>query len=174
MKIVKSTLPDSSRLKNAGRNYEDSYSVTLDARDLTIEQVGRSFFTYSPAWVDWLFALRNRIVVLFGLKTSGAGARDAVVKNFKCEVGEKIGLFKVFDKNEREVVLGEDDQHLDFRVSLFLDRQNNTLTVSTIVQFHNWLGKLYFLPIKPFHRLIVPAMVKVMVAQLETNPAGKS
>ena len=135
---------------------------------MTIEQVTKSFITSAPVWANWLITVRNWVVSIFGLKTSGASdaEREASLKNFKCEVGNQIGLFKVFDKNEHEIILGENDKHLDFRVSLFLDRINNTLTVSTIVKFHNWLGRLYFLPVKPFHKLIVPTMVKVMGSSL--------
>ncbi len=160
-----SCLPEASLLKNIPHEYADSYSVAFNAKDATIEQVGKSFLTSDPAWVDWLFALRNRIVSLFGLKTSGARTKEAVLQNFKCEIGERVGLFKIFDKNEHEIILGEDDKHLDFRVSLFLDRQNNLLTVSTIVKIHNWLGTLYFLPVKPLHQLIVPTIAKGMARQ---------
>ncbi len=165
MKITKSNLPETSLLKNIPHDYVDSYAVTLNAKDLTIEQVGKAFFTSGPAWVEVLFMLRNRAVSLFGLKTSGA--REAVIRNFKCEVGESVGLFKIFDKNACEIILGEDDKHLDFRVSLFLDKQNNMLTVSTIVKIHNWMGRLYFLPVKPFHKMIVPTMVREMVTRLQ-------
>jgi len=164
---MKSNLPESSLLKNIPHDYADGYSAALATHDLTIEQVAKSFFTSDPAWVAWLFALRNSVVSLLGLKTSGSGEREAILQNFKCEVGERIGLFKVFAKNENEIILGEDDRHLDFRVSLFLDKPNNMLTVSTIVNIHNWLGRLYFLPVKPFHKLIVPTMVKGMVGKLQ-------
>jgi len=169
MKITKSNLPESSLLKNIPHDYVDSYSITLDAKDLTIEQVGKSFFSSDPAWVDWLFALRNKIVSLFGLKTSGAGEGKAVRQNFKCEVGDRVGLFKILDKTENELILGEDDKHLDFRVSLFLDKQNQELTVSTLVKIHNGLGRIYFLFVKPFHVLIVPTMLKGMVRELGRN-----
>ncbi|AYZ35431.1 DUF2867 domain-containing protein [Chryseobacterium indologenes] len=33
--------------------------------------------------------------------------------------------------------------------------------------FHNWTGVLYFLPVRPFHKLIVPAMLKNIIGQLE-------
>jgi hypothetical protein len=42
-------------------------------------------------------------------------------------------------------------------VLLRADRQ---VVVSTIVRFHNWLGRAYFVPVRPFHRLIVPAMIR--------------
>jgi hypothetical protein len=40
---------------------------------------------------------------------------------FQCEVGERAGLFKVFDKTSNEIVLGENDKHLSFRVSFLID-----------------------------------------------------
>lgn len=38
MKIIKSNLPESSLLKNIPHDYVDSYSIALDAKDITIEQ----------------------------------------------------------------------------------------------------------------------------------------
>lgn len=48
----------------------------------------------------------------------------------------------MFDKNENEIILGEDDKHLNFRVSLFIEQQSNNpqkkdLTISTTVEFNN-------------------------------------
>jgi hypothetical protein len=168
MKPIKSSLPTTSLLKNTAYDYLDSYSVALDTNNLNVEKVGKSFFTSGPAWVGWLFALRNKIVSLIGLKTSGSSEaeHETVLKNFKGEIGQRVGLFKVFDGNENEIIFGEDDKHLDFRVSLLFDKKENLLHVSTTVKIHNWLGKLYFLPVKPFHKLIVPNMMKGMVNQL--------
>lgn len=83
-------------------------------------------------------------------------------------------LFKVFAHTENEVIMGEDDTHLDFRVSLLLSPQQNEShprmrTISTTVKFHNRMGRFYFFPVKPFHRLDVPAMMKRIVQQLETQ-----
>lgn len=167
MKTIKSRLPENSLLKNIPHDYVDSYSIALNAKDLTIEQVGISFFTSGPAWVDWLLVTRNRIVSMIGLKIPGAGTKEEVLRNFHCEVGECVGLFNILAKSENEVILGEDDKHLDFRVSLFLDRPKNLLTVSTLVKIHNNLGHLYMFGVKPFHKIIVPTTVKGMVTQLE-------
>ncbi len=167
---MKSDIPESSLLKNTPSDYADSYSMPLNTKGLAIEQAGECFFTSAPAWVDALLILRDKIVGMIGLKTgSDADNKDALIANFKCEVGEQLALFKVFDKNENEVILGEDDKHLDFRVSLFLDRQNNKLAVSTVVKINNWIGKLYLLPVIPFHKIIVPTIVKGMIRQLASN-----
>lgn len=155
--------------QNISHDYVDGYSIALDAKDITIEQVGKSFFTSGPAWVDWLLVTRNRIVSIIGLKIPGAETKEEVLRNFHCEVGECVGLFNVLAKAENEVILGEDDKHLDFRVSIFLDRQDNRLIVSTTVDIHNWLGRLYLLSVKPFHKLIVPTVVRGMVRELGRN-----
>lgn len=74
---------------------------------MSIEQVGKSFFTPGPAWVGTLLMLRNKIVGMIGLKTAGdTKNREELLASFKCEVGEQLALFKVFDKNEYEIILG--------------------------------------------------------------------
>ena len=80
----------------------------------------------------------------------------------------------MFSKTENEVVLGEDDKHLNFRVSLFLKQQTQEpskkdLTVSTTVHYNNWFGRLYFLPVRPFHKLIVPVMLKSIMKELKNK-----
>ena len=122
MKITKTNLPETSLLKNIPSDYIDSYIADINAKPLTIEQVGKSFFLASPEWINGLLLLRDRIVGMFGLKTgTDASNKEKIIANFKCEIGENVALFKVFDKNENEVLFGENDKHLDFRVSLFLD-----------------------------------------------------
>lgn len=138
-------------------------------------EIGKSFFSSGPKWIDKLFAFRNKLAGLLGLKTSGKITdRQKMLDNFKCEKGEQIGLFKVFDKTDDEIILGEDDKHLNFRVSLFIDKQNENkagknLIISTTVKFNNWFGRLYFLPVRPFHKLIVPTMLKEMIKNIEQH-----
>lgn len=157
---MKSSLPASSLLAGIPHDYLDSYEAILNSSDITIEKVGKAFFSASPAWVDRLLVLRNRLAAFAGLKVPGAGTKEEVLRNFRCEVSESIALFHVLAKTQNEVVFGEDDKHLDFRVSLFLDRQKKLLTVSTLVKIHNNLGRLYMFAIKPFHKIIVPAITK--------------
>ncbi len=179
MKILKTELPKASLLHSPPHpyHYVDSYQGILYDLDNTITpgDVGKAFFTSGPKWVEKLFALRNKIVAGLGLKTAGdISEREQKLAQFKCEPNEQMGLFKVFAKTEHEVILGEDDKHLDFRVSLLLQPQANeptkkALTISTTVVFHNGLGRLYFLPVRPFHRLIVPTMLKGIITALETR-----
>ncbi|MEB2777714.1 DUF2867 domain-containing protein [Algoriphagus sp. D3-2-R+10] len=177
MRIVKVTLPGNSVLNSSRKEYDfvDSFQGELNDYDDKFNSVdiGKAFFASGPKWVRELFALRNKLVSIVGLKTSGDSSnREKQLKNFECEPGEQLGLFKVFAKNENEVILGEDDRHLNFRVSLFLERKTNekakkNLTISTTVEFNNWFGRLYFLPVRPFHKLIVPTMLRGIINELE-------
>ncbi|WP_431609981.1 DUF2867 domain-containing protein [Chryseobacterium sp. 'Rf worker isolate 10'] len=177
MKIKKTEFPEESILSKGKKDFDyiDSFEGELTNRgNIDITEVGKTFFTSVPKWGKKMFVFRNNVVRLFGLKT-GAETENKLTKNdFKYEVGEHIGLFKVFDKTNNEIILGEDDKHLDFRVSLLFDKnkddqEENSLTISTAVKFHNWLGLLYFLPVRPFHKLIVPAMLKNIIGKLEST-----
>ena len=72
-------------------------------------------------------------------------------------------LFSVIDRSETEIVMAEDDKHLYFRTSLFVeetsDQNRENVYLTTLVQFHNIWGKLYFSPVKPFHKLIMKALL---------------
>ncbi len=177
MTISKAKLPDQSLLKTDSTPYDyiDSFQGYFFDKDGTVDstKIGRSFFASGPKWVDKLFAFRNKLAGLFGLKTAGKITnRRKLPDNFTCERGDQFGLFKVFDKTNNEVILGEDDKHLNFRVSLFIDKQayntkQKKLIISTAIKFNNWWGRLYFLPVRPFHKLIVPAMLKGIIKNIE-------
>jgi len=176
MKIKKTEFPEKSILFKEKKDFDyvDSFEGKLANynRNIDISEIGRAFFTSGPKWGKKMFAFRNKAMGIFGLKTGSENETKQTERDFKCEVGERAGLFKVFDKNSNEIVLGEDDKHLDFRVSLLIDRskkhpEENLLTISTTVKYHNWLGVLYFLPVRPFHKLIVPAMLKNIISRLE-------
>jgi hypothetical protein len=170
MKVRRCSLPKAS-VFNSGVaiDYVDCYQLTvLDVNNIiTPYFLGKSFFTSAPKWVQNLFEFREKFARFIGLKTADEKEdRLKVLDNFNCEVGQQLGLFKVFEKTEHEVILGQDDKHLDFRISIFVEELNDqqkTITLSTTVKFNNVFGKLYFFPVKPFHKLIVPSMMKGMV-----------
>ncbi len=72
--------------------------------------------------------------------------------------GKHIGFFEIVSVTPVSAVLGADDYHLNFRV--LLDIRDNVLSCKTQVHFNNALGKIYFFFVKPFHRWIVPPMLK--------------
>jgi hypothetical protein len=58
---------------------------------------------------------------------------------------------------------GDLDKHLDVVLSIYKHphNQNGTqsISVTTVVQIHNLLGRIYMLPVTPLHKLIAPAIL---------------
>jgi hypothetical protein len=52
------------------------------------------------------------------------------------------------------------DTHLNFRVSVLIDRGKSYIYTTTLVHYNNRWGKLYFFFVKPFHRIIVRSIMK--------------
>jgi len=127
MGIIKSTLPKNSVLTDTNFEYVDSFQGEFpDVEDqVSSSDIGKFFFTSAPKWTATLFEFRNKIVSIFGLKTSNKIKNsEEVLKNFNCEPNDRIGLFTVYHKDENEVVFGEDDKHLNFRISLYNNYRN--------------------------------------------------
>lgn len=63
---------------------------------------------------------------------------------------------------ELELIVGDDDKHLNFRISVSKTERSGRVfvTIATAVQIHNVLGRTYMLLVKPFHRFIAPYMVR--------------
>lgn len=178
MRVAKARIPEKSLLypNYSTYSYTDSYEGIVNDKHsrASIEAFGRLFLKPGPKWVDWLFVLRNKIVSVFGLKTPSNTVDANALNKLEFVPGKQAGLFRVFNVTEDELVLGEDDKHLKFRVSLFLDgsksdQQQKMVTVTTAVVFNNWFGHLYFLPVKPFHKLLVRSGLKGSLKELEVE-----
>jgi len=176
MNIIRTKIPKNSLLypNLNSYNYIDSYEGIVNDKNnvVNIMDVGKAFFKPNSKWVDGLLILRNTIVSIFGLKTTKSINNTNQPDNLKFEPGEQAGLFRVFDRTNDEIILGEDDKHLDFRLSLLLAEYKNdptkkVITITTVVKFNNWFGRLYFFPVKPFHKLIVPKGLKKSLQELE-------
>lgn len=93
-----------------------------------------------PGWAAVLLRLRNALVAPFGL----VGARP--------DTGD-FGPFPLVAETPRELVLGFDDRHLDFRLSVMAAA--GQVSLATWVRTHNAGGRAYLALVMPFHRLIV-------------------
>ena len=69
----------------------------------------------------------------------------------------------IIEEDKQEAIMRKDDKHLLFYVDIFitpLETGKQMIEVPTLVKYHNWVGKAYFFCIKPFHRVIVPLVLK--------------
>jgi hypothetical protein len=143
-------------------DYADAYRVQLPAgAPCDLDAVVRAALGATPRWVALLMRLRDALVGPMGLKTAGHPVQRDPGRG-PIRIGEMIGIFRVYDRSADELLLGEDDRHLDFRLSVLVQKDERAAwaIVSTIVRFNSWLGRAYFLPVRPFHKLIVPALLR--------------
>jgi hypothetical protein len=65
------------------------------------------------------------------------------------------------------LVAGFNDRHLDFRVVIDVAGSGTlrNVTATTLVLTHNWLGRTYLAIIRPFHRLILRAMMQQVATE---------
>ncbi len=159
-KVHTAQLPEKSVCKKhlSVIDFQDSYKVKLSNRDISIENIYINVFAHSPKWTNVLLAIRNKIVGIFGLDTYREPS-EVVKKNLK--VGLKTGIFKIYAILEKEIIAGEDDKHLNFRVSVL--KQSGELFISTLVHYNNWFGKMYMTLIIPFHKRVIRAILKSAV-----------
>ncbi|APA88241.1 DUF2867 domain-containing protein [Paraburkholderia sprentiae WSM5005] len=152
--IEQSDLPPCSqlRLSYGLADFADAFSVDLPERAChDAEALARHVFARQPAWIGMLLRFRDILVRPFGLKTAA---------DLKQKGGDRISLFHVFERYDDEIVLGEDDTHLDFRLSVLVQPSSHgrsRLTVTTLVFYKRPLGRAYITLIAPFHRVVVRA-----------------
>lgn len=174
--IVAVALPSPSLVERALApcHYFDAFALrTSPATFGGVDNLARASAEL-PRWVEQLMALRNRVVRVFGLKTEPdrppSAASDVILP------GGTVGIFPVLARTEDEILMGLDDKHLDFRFSLKLltEPDGECAIATTTVRFKNVWGRLYFTFVKPFHKLIIPAMLRgAMKGRERARDAGE-
>ena len=152
-RIEPADLPSVSRLSSSyGRaDFADAFSADLpETASGDVEALARHVFEQQPEWIAMLMSIRDILVRPFGLKRAA---------DLQSSAGDRISIFRVFDRDQDEIILGEDDRHLDFRVSVLLqpasEGRPRRLIVTTLVFYNRLLGRAYIALIAPFHRLVV-------------------
>lgn len=146
--VLKTPLPPSSHLWPMVQDgdFIDGYAVPSTLAPDEAAKIGLSL----PAWAGALLRLRNAVVKPLGLKNessdTGAGA-----------------IFPTDFANENELIIGTDDNHLNFRIAVM--RHKGNIHMATWVHRNNFLGRIYLAVVMPFHVLIVrDAMRRIAAA----------
>jgi Protein of unknown function (DUF2867) len=138
-----------------GAQFGDAYQLTVHGQNLDPTEAARRAVYGAPSWIYALLRLRTILVKPFGLKPGENPAREKATAS-------NIGIFPVLDEKPQRLTLGLNDKHLDFRLLVDvkdLGGGRQSVTASTVVKTHNLLGRIYLAFVKPFHRIIVPAML---------------
>lgn len=127
-------------------DYTDTFSREITGRQMiTPEEFRDLAFSQLPKWIEWLMKLRNAIVKPLGLDT------ESKFTDMICA------------SSSNEEIFGMQDKHLDFHVSMWCGEYEDgkqVLRITTVVKYNNWLGRVYFLVVRPFHKIIIRAILK--------------
>ncbi len=138
-----------------GAQFGDAFQLVVEGQNLDPVEAARRAVYGAPSWINRLLRLRTVLVKPFGLKPGADPSRAKAG-------ADNIGMFPIIESNPHRLVLGMNDRHLDFRLLVDvkdLGGNRQAVTASTIVKTHNSLGRIYLALVKPFHRIIVPAML---------------
>jgi hypothetical protein len=166
------TLPSDSRLAPLydEADLADAFSISVPAGlQPDIESAARSVFGDPALWFRLLLACRDALVTPLGLKTSSMLRNELQARSVP-----HINFFPILSRDRHEVVIGADDEHLDFRTSI-LFRQNHPaigdeIVVTSVVHCHNLLGRIYLTTIAPFHRIVVRSSLTRALGKMDRKP----
>ncbi|MGZ3237586.1 MAG: DUF2867 domain-containing protein [Burkholderiaceae bacterium] len=164
MNIVECEIPaisllDSHLIETA--YFKDSYRALLNHRHARIVDIFLAIFAHHPIWMKIPLILRNCIVPLFGIAAPTVSETiNFTIKN-NYSVGDKIGVWPILSMTENELVVGRDNKHLDFRLSVLkvTNGESTSVAVSTICMVNNTFGKVYLFFVVPFHKWGVQRLI---------------
>lgn len=136
-------------------------------RKVSADDIMVEFWTVPPKWVMAMFKLRNILVKPFGIQGDDQGDRRELEKAIR--TGGTYHFMSIPAKSDIETILCADDKHLVMYLSVKIEELNESdkvVTVSTLVKFHNSVGRIYFFIIYPFHCIIVNSMLKSVLKKL--------
>jgi hypothetical protein len=164
-RVVEVEIPVASKLFQASNesDFHDAYQASLQDASLSVQDAYRAVFGHTPRWVRALFAVRGVAARILGLHHPTRGQFQVSGDSYK--VGQLIGLFIVQSIEPNELIVGADDKHLNIRVSILKSFGGGvaSVTVSTVVDIHNTMGRLYMFVVGPFHRLLAPISIQSAV-----------
>src|SRR4030081_2720645 len=129
-----------------------------------LEVLARALFERQAGWTRALAWVRDAVRATVGVKSSRAIGAAAAAR------GSVVGYFPLLSKSAGELVVGEDDRHLNFRVAILLRTGaagGRELVVATVVHCHNRRGRPALAVIAPFHRAIARANLEQAARVME-------
>jgi hypothetical protein len=133
----------------------DYHDVKIVESDVTLREFIAGFIGYYPAWVKFLYRVRQEGI-----------PKDARLspEQIPMTAGEKLSFFKVDAAEENSYwIASAADTHLMATLAIVAEPGANGHTRYsgiTIVKYRRWTGPVYFNVIRPFHHLVVNGMMQ--------------
>ena len=133
-------------------DWSDAYAVPVpkEAPRHDAQEWADAVFHAPPLWIQVLFGVRELFVRAVGIERAGNHVFDTV------------------SRTAGEVLLGVDQSHLAFRISVLVERDR--VVVTTLVNVRNRRGAAYFTLVRKAHPLVVRSML-ARAAHAMASPA---
>ncbi|WP_298983201.1 DUF2867 domain-containing protein [uncultured Roseibium sp.] len=170
---IADTLPQDSRLNayHSKGDYMDTFSVSLrgrpDLQSVDIRVLADHMLNADIGWMNKLLAARDAVVKPLGLKTTDDLFKEqSDIPLEEREAGDRVGFFKIYGVGQNEIILGEDDWHQDFRLSIFRSvGKTPRVYATTCCKRHNLFGYAYLALILPFHKKIAATVLDTAIEE---------
>lgn len=163
--IVSNVPPESAINARLGDAYfHDCYAIAVPQSTRTALGHFLTALARTPRWVDFLMVLRNKLVGVFGMKDLGRlGEIDLPKPDSAYIPGDRVGIFTLLSNTPNEALLGVTEKHFDVVLSVYKrslgQDGKHSIEQTTVVHVHTLLGRLYMLPVIPFHRHIAQTVL---------------
>jgi hypothetical protein len=128
-------------------DYRDAIRAYLTkGRFADIDAFVRRFFLSQPVWLRAI-----------SMNTPSRARLARAVAATRFEAGDRIGSWRVYDRNQEEIVFGESLGFMMYRLSLRLEQgpEEDAVEASTVVQLSGRLGRVYFAIVRLLHKPFV-------------------
>jgi uncharacterized protein DUF2867 len=125
-------------------DFRHAYRAPLNRSDLGVVEIFFVIFARRPAWMNLMLIARNKAAALAGLEVPTTSEIMNMQKRDRYLVGEKIGPWPIFFLDSNELLAGQNNKHMDFRLSIMKvhDRVRPSVVVSTLARFTTSSGNI--------------------------------
>ena len=124
-------------------DYSDCFSTIIDTkRFTTIDTFVKKYFETQPRWI-----------AMISMNLFSKSSMQRAFKDNNFTVGKHIGNWKIYLRDDNEIVFGDDMGFMEYRFSMRID--DDILRVATVVQYKGTMGKYYFAFVKLLHQKFV-------------------
>ncbi|NQY94352.1 MAG: DUF2867 domain-containing protein [Campylobacteraceae bacterium] len=139
-------------------DYRDAFKMKYAKGTFqNIDEYAKVYFLSQPTWLR-LISMNtiSKQKIVDSLNQS----------NFK--IDSNIGSWKIFSRNDKEIVFGDSMGFLDYRFSMSLDKTKaDVIEVSTVIKLNGFMGKYYFAVVRLMHRKFVIISLKNVINSIK-------
>lgn len=134
-----------------------SYQCLDISKNISAYDAYKMMTSNQPKWIEVLFRIRDFLGEIVGIKA--IKGFDKLGDN-EPDIGSLVHFFTVAAKEKDALTLVVKDLHLDVCVYIRIVDNKNKLYLITSVKNHNFIGKLYMMPVSILHPYIVSKLLE--------------